>query len=91
MRSIEISADIARRYQQEQKDISYVLSELLQVSGGNTAEIRSIPMTRTGETVSVEITDKVHNDLTLSFPVLNDVSMAAEILLWSQCFMGLEL
>ncbi len=88
MKTIMLSKDLIDTYKNSKLDISYVLSELLgyidyQCSG----QISCAPIIQR-DAVSHQIDDVVFEELQEKFEDLNTYGEVAELLLWSNYFLG---
>lgn len=92
MKTIQISKQICQLYRQEKHNLEYILSELLGMTDyKRCASLSPLPVSFTGEMEEVSISDKTFERLSQEFRGQPDPAPAAEILLWSNYFMGADL
>ncbi|MBQ6839347.1 MAG: hypothetical protein IJO45_01475 [Oscillospiraceae bacterium] len=88
MKTIMLSKDLIDAYKNSKKDISYALSELLgYVDYNNSRQITCPPIIQR-DSIAFLIDDAVFSELQDKFDDLNSYGEVAELLLWSNYFLG---
>lgn len=92
MKTIQISRQICQLYWKEKHDLDYILSELLGMTDYKRCTLLPpLPVRFTDEMEEVSISNETFEALSQEFRGQPDPAPAAEILLWSNYFMGADL
>lgn len=91
MKSIHLSKTVIAAYREAKVNVSYALSELLgTVDYDYSSKLNYVPVFQQ-DTVEVQIDDTVYRELEEKFDGIESFGAIAEILLWSNYFMGATL
>jgi hypothetical protein len=91
VRQINLSKAVVSAYLGASEDIYYTLSELIGAVDYEKATQINAPPVSLVDAIPYEIGDDVYEELEAKFDNLDDLSAVAEVLLWSNFFMGATL